>query len=93
MFLTAAAIASLVGVSAFAPAGRIAGQSALKMGFEFEAAVTSPPAGFFDPLGLASPEIFEQFRTAKLKLAVIGYIVPDVLKWRHCPRYSIHINS
>ena len=71
MFLTAAAIASLVGVSAFAPAGRIAGQSALKMGSKSEAGVTSPP-GFFDPLDLASPEIFEQFRTAELKLAVIG---------------------
>ena len=64
----------------------MASSSALKMGFESEAGVTQP-LGFFDPLGLASAENFEQYRTAELKhgrvaqLAVIGYIVPEVFKF------------
>ena len=80
-------VASFAAVSAFAPAGRIAASSALKMGFESEAGVTAP-LGFFDPLGLAKDaESFAQYRTAELKhgrvaqLAVIGYIVPEVFKF------------
>ena len=86
MFRIAAILASVAGVAAFAPAGRMASSSALKMGFETEAGVTQP-LGFFDPLGLASAENFEQYRTAELKhgrvaqLAVIGYVVPEVFKF------------
>ena len=86
MFRVAAILASVAGVAAFAPAGRMASSSALKMGFETEAGVTQP-LGFFDPLGLASAENFEQYRTAELKhgrvaqLAVIGYVVPEVFKF------------
>ena len=86
MFRAIAVLASFVGVSAFAPAGRMASSSALKMGFETEAGVTQP-LGFFDPLGLATAENFDQYRTAELKhgrvaqLAVIGYVVPEVFKF------------
>lgn len=86
MFRVAAVLASFVGVSAFVPAGRMATSSALKMGFESEAGV-SQPLGFFDPLGLATAENFEQYRTAELKhgrvaqLAVLGYVIPEVFRF------------
>jgi len=85
MFRALALIASLVGASAFAPTGRSAARSSLKM-FEGEAGVVAP-LGFFDPLNLATEENFEQYRTAELKhgrvaqLAVIGYIVPEIFKF------------
>lgn len=85
MFRALALIASLVGASAFAPAGRSAVRSSLKM-YEDSAGVTRP-LGFWDPLNLATSENFEQYRTAELKhgrvaqLAVIGYIVPEIFRW------------
>jgi hypothetical protein len=45
------------------------------------------PNGYFDPLGLATADNFEQYRTSELKhgrvaqLAVIGYVVPEVFKF------------
>ena len=89
MFRSIALLASLVGASAFAPAGRMATSSAVKMSFESELGVL-PPTGFFDPLGLSAnidAETFAQYRTAELKhgrvaqLAVLGYIVPEVYKF------------
>ena len=89
MFRSIALHASLVGASAFAPAGRMANSSAVKMSFESELGVL-PPVGFFDPLGLSTSidaETFAQYRTAELKhgrvaqLAVLGYIVPEVFKF------------
>ena len=89
MFRSIALLASLVGASAFAPAGRMATSSAVKMSFESELGVL-PPVGFFDPLGLSTSidaETFAQYRTAELKhgrvaqLAVLGYIVPEVFKF------------
>ncbi len=89
MFRTIALLASLVGASAFAPAGRMATSSALKMSFESELGVL-PPTGFWDPLGLSAnidADTFAQYRTAELKhgrvaqLAVLGYIVPEVFKF------------
>ena len=87
MFRLAAVVASFAAASAFAPAGRMAASSALKMGFETEAGVTAP-AGFFDPLGLAKDaDSFAQYRASELKhgrvaqLAVLGYIVPEIYKF------------
>ena len=89
MFKYIAILASLVGAAAFAPAGRMARSSALKMDFSGELGVI-PPTGFFDPLGLSSnidQETFEQYRASELKhgrvaqLAVLGYIVPEVFKF------------
>lgn len=89
MFRAIALIASFIGASAFAPAGRMATSSAVKMSFESELGVL-PPTGFFDPLGLSAnidEDTFTQYRTAELKhgrvaqLAVIGYIVPEVYKF------------
>ena len=96
MFRALALIASLVGASAFAPAGRSA-RSSLKMDFTGEAGAwggkevgifggDSAPS-IFDPLNLATEENFEQYRTAEIKhgrvaqLAVIGYIVPEIFKF------------
>jgi hypothetical protein len=91
MFKFIAIIASLVSVAAFAPA-RMASRSALKMSFADEAGVMTgitagAPNGYFDPLGLATADNFEQYRTSELKhgrvaqLAVIGYVVPEVFKF------------
>lgn len=87
MFRAAAVLASFVGVSAFAPASRVASSSALKMSFENELGVTKP-LGYWDPLKLAkSPELFSQYRVAELKhgrvaqLAVLGYVIPEIYKF------------
>jgi hypothetical protein len=89
MFRALALVASIVGVSAFAPSSRRAAGSSLKMGYESELGVL-PPTGFFDPIGLSkdiSPETFADYRAAELKhgrvaqLAVIGYIVPEIFKF------------
>ena len=83
MFRTLALLASIVGVSAFAPAGRVATSSGLRMGFE-DALGAQPPLGFWDPLGLladADEERFERLRTVENKhgrismLAILGHIV------------------
>ena len=89
MFRTIAILASIIGAAAFAPAGRMARSSALKMDFSGEAGVTAP-AGFFDPLGLSNDidqATFDKYRAAELKhgrvsqLAVIGYVVPEIFKF------------
>eukprot|EP00607_Mallomonas_marina_P001058 CAMPEP_0182427624 /NCGR_PEP_ID=MMETSP1167-20130531/18921_1 /TAXON_ID=2988 /ORGANISM="Mallomonas Sp, Strain CCMP3275" /LENGTH=202 /DNA_ID=CAMNT_0024609989 /DNA_START=56 /DNA_END=664 /DNA_ORIENTATION=+ len=76
------ALASLIGASAFAPSGRMASSSALKMGFESEIGA-QPPLGFFDPLGLlknADQERFDRLRYVEVKhgriamLAVLGHL-------------------
>lgn len=46
-------LASLIGASAFAPAGRVSRVPALKMGFEDEVGAL-PPTGFWDPIGLST---------------------------------------
>ena len=83
MIRAAALIASVVGVAAFAPAGRMASSSALKMGFE-NALGAQPPLGFWDPLGLvaeADQARFDRLRTVEIKhgriamLAILGHIV------------------
>jgi len=83
MFRTIALLASFIGAAAFAPAGRVATSSALKMGFE-DAIGAQPPLGFFDPLGLlkdADQERFDRLRTVEMKhgrismLAILGHMV------------------
>mmetsp|Transcript_35882 Transcript_35882/g.36569 ORF Transcript_35882/g.36569 Transcript_35882/m.36569 type:complete len:200 (+) Transcript_35882:61-660(+) len=83
MFRAAAIIASLAGVAAFAPAGRVASSSALKMGFESELGA-QPPLGFWDPLGLlkeADQARFDRLRYVEVKhgriamLAILGHLV------------------
>ena len=83
MFKFIAILASLVSASAFAPASRMAGSSALKMGFE-DALGAQAPLGFWDPLGLladADEERFDRLRTVETKhgrvamLAILGHIV------------------
>jgi hypothetical protein len=83
MFKCIAILASLVSASAFAPASRMAGSSALKMSFE-NAIGAQAPLGFWDPLGLladADQERFDRLRTVEIKhgrvsmLAVLGHIV------------------
>jgi hypothetical protein len=83
MFKFAALVASFVGVSAFAPASRMATSSALKMSFESEIGA-QPPLGFWDPLGLlkdADQARFDRLRTVETKhgriaqLAILGHIV------------------
>jgi hypothetical protein len=44
-----AILASIVGASAFAPMGRVARSSAMKMGYENELGAMEP-MGYFDPL-------------------------------------------
>jgi hypothetical protein len=85
MFQTLAILASLVGVSAFAPAGRAATGTGLRMAMDFKNAIgAQPPLGFFDPLGLlddADEERFNFLRSIEVKhgrvamLAVMGHIV------------------
>mmetsp|Transcript_21277 Transcript_21277/g.35640 ORF Transcript_21277/g.35640 Transcript_21277/m.35640 type:complete len:202 (+) Transcript_21277:38-643(+) len=88
MFRTLAILASFVSASAFAPAGRVATSSALKMGFESELGAL-PPVGFWDPLGFCEncdEETFNRRRAVELKhgrvcmAAVTGYIVQEL--WR-----------
>jgi hypothetical protein len=83
MFRTLALIASIAGVSAFAPAGRMTTSSGLRMAFE-DALGAQPPLGFWDPLGLladADEERFDRLRTVETKhgrismLAILGHIV------------------
>jgi hypothetical protein len=83
MFKCIAILASLVSASAFAPASRMAGSSALKMGFE-TAIGAQAPLGFWDPLGLladADQQRFDRLRTVEIKhgrvsmLAILGHIV------------------
>mmetsp|Transcript_8352 Transcript_8352/g.8509 ORF Transcript_8352/g.8509 Transcript_8352/m.8509 type:complete len:200 (+) Transcript_8352:111-710(+) len=83
MFRTIAVIASLSGVVAFSPSGRMAVSSSLKMGFESEIGA-QPPLGFWDPLGLlaeADQERFDRLRYVETKhgriamLAILGHLV------------------
>ena len=83
MFRVAALVASFAAVSAFAPAGRMATSSALKMGFE-NALGAQAPLGFWDPLGLlkdADQARFDRLREVETKhgriaqLAILGHIV------------------
>jgi len=83
MFRTIAFLASFIGASAFAPAGRVATSSALKMGFE-DALGAQPPLGFWDPLNLladADQERFDRLRYVEVKhgrismLAILGHLV------------------
>mmetsp|Transcript_2889 Transcript_2889/g.3050 ORF Transcript_2889/g.3050 Transcript_2889/m.3050 type:complete len:203 (-) Transcript_2889:169-777(-) len=83
MIKAIAILSSLIGASAFAPAGRAAPQSAMKMAFE-SAEGAQPPLGFFDPLGLlkeADQERFDNLRFVELKhgriamLGVVGHLV------------------
>ena len=83
MFRVAAVVASFAAVSAFAPAGRMATSSALKMGFE-NALGAQAPLGFWDPLGLlkdADQARFDRLREVETKhgriaqLAILGHIV------------------
>ena len=87
MFRATAILASIIGAAAFAPAARNAASSSLKMSFESEAGVTAP-LGYFDPLKLAKDaETFQNYRAAEIKhgrvaqLAVVGYVVPEILRF------------
>ena len=89
MFRAIAILASIVGAAAFAPAGRMARSSSLKMDFSGEAGVTKP-LGFFDPLNLSKGKdqaTFDKYRTAELKhgrvsqLAVLGYVATEIYKF------------
>jgi hypothetical protein len=69
MFRTIVLLASFIGASAFAPAGKVAVSSSLKMGFEDELGVL-PPVGFFDPLGLSNSidqSRFDRWRAVEIK--------------------------
>mmetsp|Transcript_25328 Transcript_25328/g.56084 ORF Transcript_25328/g.56084 Transcript_25328/m.56084 type:complete len:193 (+) Transcript_25328:53-631(+) len=83
MFRTIAILASFIGASAFAPAGKVATTSALRMGFE-TAIGAQAPLGFWDPLGLlaeADQDRFDRLRYVENKhgrismLAILGHIV------------------
>mmetsp|Transcript_35712 Transcript_35712/g.79325 ORF Transcript_35712/g.79325 Transcript_35712/m.79325 type:complete len:201 (-) Transcript_35712:157-759(-) len=83
MFRTIVVLASFIGASAFAPAGKVATTSALRMGFE-TAIGAQAPLGFWDPLGLlvdADQERFDRLRTVETKhgrismLAILGHLV------------------
>ena len=83
MFRFAALFALLAVATAFAPAGRVATSSALKMNFE-DALGAQPPLGFWDPLGLlddADEARFDRLRTVETKhgrismLAILGHLV------------------
>ncbi len=86
------AIAALLAGSAaaFVPAAKQAATTAIKESpYENELGVISP-TGFWDPFNLsggASPETFEQYRTAELKhgrvaqLAVVGYVVQECYRF------------
>ena len=83
MFRTIAILASLISAAAFAPMGRVARSSAMKMSFE-DAIGAQAPLGFWDPLGLladADAAKFERLRTVETKhgrismLAILGHLV------------------
>ena len=83
MFRATAILAILASAAAFAPMGRMATSSALKMSFESEIGAQAP-LGFWDPLGLlndADQERFDRLRTVETKhgrismLAILGHIV------------------
>jgi len=83
MFRSIVLIASFIGAAAFAPAGKVATTSALRMGFE-NAIGAQAPLGFWDPLGLladADQERFDRLRTVENKhgrismLAILGHMV------------------
>ena len=83
MFRATAILAILASAAAFAPMGRMATSSALKMSFESEIG-SQAPLGFWDPLGLlndADQERFDRLRTVETKhgrismLAILGHIV------------------
>ena len=79
-----ALVASLVGVSAFAPARMAPRSSALQMSDFRDALGAQPPLGFWDPLNIledADQERFDRLRFVELKhgriamLAILGHIV------------------
>ena len=83
MFRVAAILAILASAAAFAPMGRMATSSALKMSFESEIGAQAP-LGFWDPLGLlndADQERFDRLRYVETKhgrismLAILGHLV------------------
>ena len=86
------AIATLLAGSAaaFAPAARQAATTAImESPYENELGVIAP-TGYWDPLDLgtrASPEAFDQYRTAELKhgrvaqLAVVGYVTQECCRF------------
>ena len=83
MFRIVAFVALLAIATAFAPAGRMASSTALKMQYE-DALGAQPPLGFWDPLGLlegADQERFDRLRTVETKhgrismLAILGHLV------------------
>jgi hypothetical protein len=83
MFRTIAVLASLVSAFAFAPMGRVAKSSVMKMQFE-DAIGAQPPLGFWDPLKLledVDEERFNRLREVETKhgrismLAILGHIV------------------
>merc|ERR1719164_370157 len=83
MFRVAAILAILASAAAFAPMGRMATSSALKMSFESELGA-QPPLGFWDPLGLlndADQARFDRLRIVENKhgrismLAILGHLV------------------
>eukprot|EP00600_Ochromonadales_sp_CCMP1393_P005020 CAMPEP_0174955932 /NCGR_PEP_ID=MMETSP0004_2-20121128/1253_1 /TAXON_ID=420556 /ORGANISM="Ochromonas sp., Strain CCMP1393" /LENGTH=197 /DNA_ID=CAMNT_0016203909 /DNA_START=45 /DNA_END=638 /DNA_ORIENTATION=- len=90
MFKFIAILASLVSVAAFAPVGRVATSSALKMSFD-DALGAQPPLGFWDPLGIledADEERFDRLRFVENKhgrismLAILGHLVTTAgLRW------------
>jgi hypothetical protein len=89
MFRTLALVASFIGVSAFAPAGRVTTTSGLRMQFE-EALGAQPPLGFWDPLNLledADQDRFDRLRYVEVKhgrismLAIVGHLV-TAAGWR-----------
>ena len=73
MFRTIAILASIVGAAAFAPAGRMARSSALKMDYSGEAGVTQP-VGFFDPWGLSKDIDAETFAFVSLICITISIL-------------------
>jgi hypothetical protein len=89
MFRALALLASLVGVSAFAPAGRMTSSSSLRMQFNDERGVLAP-VGYWDPLGLAADgdeAVFARRRATEIKhgrvamAAVLGYIIQEVARF------------
>ena len=83
MFRVFSFLATIVAVSAFAPASRVSTSSALKMNYE-DALGAQAPLGFWDPLGLlkdADEAKFQRLRYVEVKhgrismLAILGHIV------------------
>eukprot|EP00601_Ochromonadales_sp_CCMP2298_P010811 CAMPEP_0173265264 /NCGR_PEP_ID=MMETSP1142-20121109/28480_1 /TAXON_ID=483371 /ORGANISM="non described non described, Strain CCMP2298" /LENGTH=198 /DNA_ID=CAMNT_0014200987 /DNA_START=17 /DNA_END=613 /DNA_ORIENTATION=+ len=83
MFRTIVVLASFIGASAFAPMGKVATSSGLRMGFE-DAIGAQAPLGFWDPLGLlkeADQERFDRLRYVENKhgrismLAILGHML------------------